>query len=260
MIIKILRVLIISMVVAIAACSNHVAPVINAWTDNSISSSDYKVQPEDTIYSIAWGFGMDYKDIVRYNHLTEPYKLHAGQILKMAPTAEVQTAVVTVEEVRKPTAVIAQKPRPIKQAMVKNAVVAAAPTPTPAVVISKPTHKTWVWPASGKILRGFSMASGGNRGIDIGGKLNDPVIATAAGKVVYAGNSMPGYGNLIIIKHNDNDLSAYAFNKTMSVNEGQKVAAGQQIAKMGKNDKGQTLLHFEIRQNGKPVNPLNYLK
>lgn len=136
------------------------------------------------------------------------------------------------------------------------------PSALPAeTVYTPPTTPTgkWQWPTKGKVVRKFAPASG-SKGIDISGTFAQPIIATAAGKVVYTGASLPGYGNLVIVKHNDNILSAYAFNKSIAVKEGQAVQAGQTIAQMGKNDAGKALLHFEIRKDGKPVNPMQYLQ
>lgn len=117
----------------------------------------------------------------------------------------------------------------------------------------------WVWPTQGKVVGTFSLADEGNKGIDISNKRGTPVLAAAAGKVVYKGNALRGYGDLIIIKHNETFLSAYAFNQNIKVKEQQWVKAGEQIAQMGSNDAGQVLLHFEIRHKGKSVNPLRYL-
>ena len=243
------------------------------------------MQPDDSLYSIAWAFGLDYHDLARYNHLSEPYALHAGQVLYMYPLVAAATAPaqLKVTEPTPPAAVsivpatrmtTANSSTPSRQTdssqLRPKTVSQPAKTAPPAVVETKPVFaavtvphpagEKWQWPTKGRVVRGYSEAAGGNHGLDIAGKLNQPVVAAAAGKVVYAGSGMPGYGNLIIIKHNENDLSAYAFNKTLAVKEGDNVKAGQLIANMGKNDSGKTLLHFEIRRDGKPVDPKSYLK
>ena len=118
---------------------------------------------------------------------------------------------------------------------------------------------TWRWPTSGKILSTYSKSAAGRKGIDIAGKSGQSIIAAASGKVVYSGNGLPRYGNLLIIKHNDVYLSAYAHNKTLLVKEGQLVKAGQKIALLGRSGTQQNQLHFEIRRNGKPVDPMRFL-
>lgn len=243
--------------VFLGACTTNEAPVVNAWTTTPSLASDYKVQKGDTVYSIAWAFGMDYRDIVRYNHLQEPYELKIDQELRMSAPSSV--------DVKKASSAV---PPPIITPVSKNPVetkpvvvtklVVVTPAKEPKLPVTVAVTKKWLWPTKGKVIKTYSLAAGGNHGIDIAGKYSQPVLATAKGKVVYVGNSMPGYGNLIIIKHSDNELSAYAFNKTIGVKEGQIVAAGQVIARMGKNGKGKAVLHFEVRQNGKPVNPLLY--
>lgn len=136
-----------------------------------------------------------------------------------------------------------------------------APVSAPAAVASSNTAAvgSWRWPTDGKVIDSFSASEGGNKGIDIAGSRGQPITATASGRVVYAGNALRGYGNLIIIKHNDDYLSAYAHNDTMLVREQQDVTAGQKIATMGSTGTSSVRLHFEIRYKGKSVNPLRFL-
>lgn len=258
------------------------APIVNGWKQNEAESGNYRVQPDDSIYSIAWSFGMDYRDLARYNNLSEPYQLHAGQLLRMSPAsaAASQTA---------PAAVVVQ-PQPAIGVTFGSGSSSGTQTnasvqnqnknqQTPGIPLASETRKhqsaqstqtvhttsvatatvatPWVWPTKGSVVKGYSVA--GNRGIDIRGQMGQPVVAASSGKVVYAGSGLKGYGKLIIVKHNDDDLSAYAFNRGLSVKEGDSVKVGQKIASMGKNDDGQPMLHFEIRRNGKPVNPMPYL-
>ena len=138
-------------------------------------------------------------------------------------------------------------------------IVAPVTTPTVSSTTSSTPITTWRWPTNGKIIDSFSASEGGNKGIDIAGSRGQAVVSTAAGRVVYAGNALRGYGNLIIIKHNDDYLSAYAHNDTMLVREQQEVTAGQKIATMGNTGTSSVRLHFEIRYKGKSVNPLRYL-
>jgi lipoprotein NlpD len=145
-----------------------------------------------------------------------------------------------------------------------GAVTTTTPVAVASTPVSTPTNNggpvsTWKWPTDGKIIDNFSASEGGNKGIDIAGSRGQSVVATASGRVVYAGNALRGYGNLIIIKHNDDYLSAYAHNDTMLVREQQEVQAGQKIATMGSTGTSSVRLHFEIRYKGKSVNPLRYL-
>jgi murein DD-endopeptidase MepM/ murein hydrolase activator NlpD len=228
--------------ITLAACSNriiHEAPIIDGWKQGDAKASEYRVQTNDSIYSIAWAFDTDYRALANANHLQEPYHLSKGQVLHLTAGEESTNnpPAQTATTIAQPT-------------LVSNAIAPAASlSPTP-------THLKW--PTTGKITKGFSQAAGGNKGIDISGTLGQPIMAIDTGKVVYAGASLPGYGNLIIIKHNENQLSAYAFNQVIIVKEGQVVKAGQSIAKMGINDSGKPTLHFEIREAGKPVNPMLY--
>lgn len=246
----------ITLIVAltIAACTSTPAPVVEGWKQPP-QASDYRVQNGDSLYSIAWAFALDYRDLARWNNLQPPYPLHTGQVLHMSPPngTPARTYVVAIP----PPARSAPSAAPARSSQL-------AATPSNAPVVTKPTtpikHGDWLWPAKGRVVRGFSLTSGGNKGIDIAGKVGEPVMAASDGKVVYAGASLPGYGNLIIIKHSESELSAYAYNKVIAVKEGQVVKAGQTIAQMGKNDQGRAVLHFEVRQNGKPVNPRLFLR
>lgn len=200
-------------------------------TDHSISSSPisteyYRVQSGDTVYSIAWAYGLDYRQLITINRLQLPYKVYIGQPLRVKPVR----------------AGVAQPPS-----------IAVAPY-RPYKVFAK-----WRWPVQGLIIKGFSEKSFGNKGIDLGGRLGQPIRAASSGIVVYCGAGIRGYGNLILIKHNQQFLSAYAFNQSNLVKDGMSVRSGQKIATMGRDNSGRVLLHFEIRYNGKPVNPLHYL-
>lgn len=139
----------------------------------------------------------------------------------------------------------------------------SSPTPVPVQPVSKASYdqkiSQWVWPTKGSVVRSFSLSEQGNKGIDIVGSSGQDVVSTANGTVVYAGNALAGYGNLVIIKHNEEYLSAYAHNQKLYVKEGEAVIAGQKVAAMGNTGADRTKLHFEIRYKGKPVNPTNYL-
>ena len=243
------------LLLTVTACtsSNTYAPVVNGWRQSAHKSNYYIVQPGDTIYSIAWAFNMDYRDLAALNHLTN-YHIVAGQQLRMAPLSPVATKI--TQQPRKQ--LVQQKTKyrnKIKQKVVVRPAVAQYSTST-----SNISPKYWQWPAKGRIVQAYSAQLGGNRGIDIAGKGGEPILAAASGIVVYSGSGLRGYGKLLIIKHSDSYLSAYAFNKTLLTKEGMRVHTGQKIAEMGQNNAGKTMLHFEIRRNGQPVDPLHYLK
>lgn len=244
----------------------------------------YTVQKGDTLYGIALEYGFDYKEIAAWNDINSPYVIRIGQQLKLA--AAEQGVIVTAlkseapVETRTQDSLLKTQPKALKQpypgdVQVKpeKAEPSKEPSP-PAKAVEEKTaqpaevEKTpvaeddervnWSWPASGKIITGFDETSSA-KGVDIGGKSGQPVLAAAPGKVVYSGNGLRGYGKLVIVKHNKTYLSAYAHNRQILVKEGQNVAAGQKIAEMGDTDADQVKLHFEIRRLGKPVNPAKYL-
>jgi murein DD-endopeptidase MepM/ murein hydrolase activator NlpD len=201
-------------------------PVTEGWSQPAAGKNAYIVQKNDTLYSIAWAFDVDYRALAKRNNLKPPYFLRLGQRLYIVSSK--------ITKLAKSSSVVRS-----------NAKV--------------PPIKGWSWPAKGTIVARYSNNLGGNRGIDIKGNYGDPVLASNPGKVVYGGSGIRSYGKLIIIKHNDDYLSAYAHNKSILVREGQAVKAGQKIATMGRDDAGSVRLHFEIRKVGKPVNPLLYL-
>ncbi|CAL7961063.1 lipoprotein NlpD [Gammaproteobacteria bacterium] len=203
-------------------------PVREGWQESAAGKNAYVVQKKDTLYSIAWAFGLDYRDLAKRNNISSPYFLRSGQRLYIVSSKTTKNNFsLRPLFVRDKTNI-----RPLKG---------------------------WSWPARGTIVTRFDSNLVGNRGIDIKGKHDDPIFASNSGKVVYSGTGIRSYGKLIIIKHNDDYLSAYAYNKTMLVHEGQTVIAGQKIATMGNDDAGNVRLHFEIRQIGKPIDPLLYL-
>jgi lipoprotein NlpD len=254
----------------------------------------YVVKRGDTLYRIALEFGQSYHDLVAWNDLANPNDIRVDQVLRVLPPepgtapSGPQTGTVSSTsgvEVRPLTAPPTQTnnqpsnktgPRGDKRPY-SDATLAemqkpepTAPTPgkteTPRVAETKPGDKpaapgvddegiAWIWPAEGKVIATFD---GSKKGISIAGKLGQPIIAAGAGTVLYA-SSVRGYGNLVIVKHTNNFLSAYAHTKTILVKEGQTVAKGQKIAEMGDTDTDTVKLHFEIRQQGKPVDPTKFL-
>lgn len=227
----------------IFGCSKHAhlpylpAPVADGWRQKAAAENAYIVQKSDTIYSIAWAFGFDYRDLVNINKLSPPYKLHYGQHLYISKPTKYHGKN-KKNGVWQPSGVInSSAPETITKEMLAKA-------------------GKWIWPVGGKISNRFDNKFGGNKGLNIAGYEGEAVLAASSGKVVYVGNGIRSYGNLIIIKHNDDYLSAYAYNKSACVKEGQAVQSGQTIAAMGRKDVGVAMLHFEIRWRGKPIDPL----
>lgn len=253
----------------------------------------YAVKKGDTLFRIALDQGQSYRDIVTWNNLVNPNDIKVDQVLRVAPpdtatggaqTGSIASSAVDVRPLAGSAATgsAANKnaPRGDKRPYSESALaelqkpeattaIAAAKVPaaaTAAVPAKTPSTKTpdaeddsigWIWPAEGKVIAHFE--EGKNKGIDIAGKLGQRVIAAGSGKVMYAGSGIRGYGNLVIVKHTNNLLSAYAHNKSIAVKEGQTVSKGQVIAEMGNTDADGVKLHFEIRQQGKPVDPSKFL-
>lgn len=206
----------------------------------------------DTLYSIAWRHGIDYKQLASWNRIRPPYTIYAGQRLRIKKPPV--TSATYAQKAKSTTTTSASK----KQ----NTSSKASNTSSTSVTkkkITKPFKHDWAWPTQGKVIKKYSTKLGGSKGIDIAGKLGQPVFAASAGKVVYSGNGLSGYGNLIIVKHNAQYLSAYAHNKKLFVKEGGAVKRGEKIAELGKSGTSSPKLHFEIRFNGKPVDPIKHL-
>jgi lipoprotein NlpD len=212
-------------------------------TENAGKPGFYTVQRGDTLTRIALDHGHSWRDLASWNSLPNAHLIEVGQVLRVAsPTATVEASGVVVQPMGG-SAEVATAAKP-----------AAAPTPAPS---ANDEGLGFSWPASGSVIGGFDEAK--NKGLDIGGQAGDPVLAAADGQVVYAGAGLRGYGNLIILKHNNTFLTAYAHNQALLIKEDQKVRKGQKIAEMGKTDADRVKLHFEIRRQGKPVDPAKYL-
>lgn len=229
--------------------------------ENAGKPGYYTVKAGDTLIRIGLENGQGWKDIARWNNLDNANLIEVGQVLRVAPpsaTAATETGVVTrpVTSSAVVPASAASTPKPAASAAV--AVPAPIPAPTSAAAAaSSEDDVPFIWPASGTLLAGFDEAR--NKGYDISGKAGDPVLAAADGRVVYAGAGLRGYGNLVILKHNNTFLTAYAHNQALLVKEDQTVRRGQKIAEMGSTDADRVKLHFEIRRQGKPVDPVRYL-
>ncbi len=232
----------------------------------------YAVKPGETLYSIAWRYGYDHREVAAWNSIPPPYTIYVGQELliippyqatpRKMPTQSQTPSIVARSPARAPAvsqaAVIERAPPPVSTKPPRK-----SHTPLPRKV-EKPrqhlqkTNINWHWPTKGTVRSTFGPNSG-RKGLDIAGKLGQPVLAAAAGTVVYSGNGLIGYGNLVIIKHDAHYLSAYGHNRRLLVKEGSEVKQGAKIAEMGDSGKEGVVLHFEIRRDGKPVDPLRYL-
>lgn len=209
----------------------------------------YTVARGDTLYSIAWRYGLDYKDVARWNGIVNPYVIYPGQAIRLhVPPGASSTPAPAVSRTGKEAAGPTPLPQPPPAAPARS-------TTVPGAAGNAPVQ--WQWPTSGSVVQSRALTS--QKGVDITGSRGQAISAAAAGSVVYSGSGLLGYGRLIIIKHNETFLSAYAHNETILVSEGDRVSTGQQIGTMGLGNGGQPVLHFEIRKDGKPINPLDHL-
>ena len=223
----------------LSACQKpYKAPVADRTNK---SATVHRVIRGETLYSIAWTYGLDYHKLAKWNGIGRNYAIYPGQKIRLRPSTR------SYKKIPEKTTT-AKKTSRTKVYKKKSSEPKVA---TPVGI--------WQWPTRGKVTRGFSRNESGKKGISISGKTGQKIVASASGKVVYSGNGLLRYGKLIIIKHNDTYLSAYAHNRRLLVREGQSVKQGQHIAEMGRSGTDRTMLHFEIRKNGKPINPLYFL-
>lgn len=282
----------------ITACASTTPVPVVARTPKaavpSAGPASYIVKPGDTLYSIARQHGIDHRDLIAWNRIENPDHIKAGVELRVRPPQGAEEGGAVAQPIISQPAAIEQRPlaapassasaespfvksepkagklpyseaaladarqQPSTAAAPLAAAPAAAPTTSAAPSdAASPAGGAWSWPANGKLIGKFSDS--GSKGIAIAGSAGDAVLAAGSGKVVYAGTGLRGYGKLIIVKHSETYLSAYAHNQTLLVKEGQTVSKGQKIAEMGNTDADRVKLHFEIRQNGKPVDPLQHL-
>lgn len=291
-------VMLCSVVVVLAACGTrtvHRAPVAESAPVTSVEAGAvvapaaqqppgfenagkagyYTVKPGDTMIRIGMETGQSWRDIARWNGLTNPNVIEVGQVLRVTPPVASTVPAATVLAGAKPAAgasapvaagstgtaapVPATPSGVTTTAVAPAAVTATAVPPAQGGAAAAPAEDevSLIWPAAGAVISGFDEVK--NKGVDIGGAAGDPVVAAADGRVVYVGSSLRGYGNLIILKHNNTYLTAYAHNQALLVKEDQTVRKGQKIAEMGNSDADRIKLHFEVRRQGKPVDPAKYL-
>lgn len=232
-------------------------------SENAGKPGYYSVRSGDTLTKIALDHGQSWRDIAKWNGIDNPNLIEVDQVLRVAPPVQETVA----NRPSKPVVAQSQAPAgvtppPANTAAAPSTVNANSPSPTSSSPSSSPTNLNdeglaFAWPHPGPVLAGFDEAK--NKGLDFAGKAGDPVLAAADGKVVYAGSGLRGYGNLVIIKHNNTFLTAYAHNQALLVKEDQAVTKGQRIAEMGSSDSDRVKLHFEIRRQGKPVDPAKLL-
>ncbi len=216
-------------ILSLTACVNLGKPrQFDSWT--------YLVKPTDTLYSVAWRYDIDFKSLAAWNQIKAPYLIFPGQYIRLKkPNGFIKNKTNS----RGSSVVLPKQKKPLKK------------------INNQPLK--WMLPVKGRLLNKFSFNDINKRGINIASDTKKPVVAVLSGKVVYSGNGLEGYKNLIIIKHNETYLSAYAQNKNLLVKEGDVVKKGKKIADMGIDNEHGFLLHFQIRKNGKPVNPMRYL-
>ena len=242
-----------------AACSTQ---SLLSWEASDRARPHYQVQHGDTLYSIAWGYGVDFRRLAVVNDLHPPYPISPGQILRLPRGVNAADA---------PVRTVASAPRPAP-AKLSSGTVASRPAVKPS---AKPTKKPvnydvagvavpnlgrWAWPHKGRVLKNWGARKHQKSGLDIAASPGAAVTASAAGVVVYSGGGLARYGQLIIVKHSEELLSAYAYNQSLLVNKGQRVRAGEKLALSGRSPDGVVAVHFEIRRRGKPVDALQYLK
>ncbi len=217
----------------------------------------YAVQRGDTLYSITWRYGLDYRSVAAANGVAAPYTIYPGQQLYLTTKAP-GVASRPVPAATPPATATSRVAATGSSTPTAKPIIGTTPKPI-AKTASKPAARitAWRWPTSGKVTRGYSSTV--HKGIDISGKQGDPIYAVAPGKVVYAGTGIVGYGELLIVKHNDIYLSAYGHNYRLLVDEGEQVKSGQKIAEKGSSGTDTVKLHFEIRKEGKPVDPQKLL-
>lgn len=237
---------ILTTLLALSGCSGtkYTAPVSDLTQPPAYKISSHTVARGETLYSIAWRYNIDVEDLAAANSIRTPYTIYPGQKLSLN------------------TRQASRKTTPI--AKDKNTVTPRSKN-QPTSPIKKPTQSVsngptpWVWPANGKVIAAFGGRQALSKGIDIAAKKGESVLAAGSGTVVYAGDGLRGYGQLLIIKHDSSYLSAYAHNSKLLVKEGESVKAGQKIAEIGSSGTDRDKLHFEIRRDGQPVDPIIYL-
>lgn len=256
----------IALMLLLQGCSSGYAPV----SERSLGArsepkgpvpASYRVQRGDTLYSISFRYGLNYREVARWNSIDSRYFIYPGQTLRLTSGTASRTTMgtsssTTTSVASAPSTATTKPSAPNSSAQPR----ASASTPrTSSTTTASSGSVSWHWPHQGKIISRFGAGEPANKGVDIAGTAGESVKAAASGDVVYAGNGLLGYGNLVILNHNQRYLSAYAHNSRIFVREGDKVKVGEKIAEIGNTGAARTMLHFEIRRDGNPVDPLRYL-
>lgn len=241
------------------ASSNNRAPVLSVGQPASHKLNSHTVAAGETLYSIAWRYNLDYQNLAEINGISKPYRIMPGQKLRLSGVA----ARLSYAEKKARQKAPKSTPRPVKTpppVKPKERVIKQTSAPVAVKTQSvKSSPLVWSWPVKGSVISAFQSGKGLNKGIDIGAKLGESVLAAADGEVVYAGSGLRGYGKLIIIKHQNSYLSAYAHNSQLLAKEGDVVKRGQKIAEVGSSGTQSVKLHFEVRHDGVPKDPLQFL-
>lgn len=263
-----LAALLVCLIGALSGCASQTPAPVSGWDEKAPPPEGYyRVKAGDTLSELAERLKLDFASLVRWNSLKPPYKIVSGRLLRIAPPATGgEGATVSTEPV--PAAAGAegepaggQRQGSAKAPKAAPSAATAMPTKVPSDTRVPATGSglTWQWPLKGAVKQTFAPGDRTRSGIRIAGRPGDQVVAAEAGSVVYSGSGLKGYGNLIIVKHNKNYLTAYGFNRRLLVREGDQVKRGQAVAEIGQGAGGDWLLHFEIRRNGTAVDPLGYL-
>ena len=263
---KIMKIMLLSAVVgftvAMAGCASK--PQINNSSRYSMAPNYYTVRSGDTLSGIAMRYGLDYLSVAEMNDIAPPYRIYVNQSLRLKKSSSPKTVSTQVmaqqEPIKRQTiALPTTTTTPPKTTVTTPPPRTVAPTTNTTVGVSVPSSSLrWVKPNSGPVIQGFNLANN-VKGIRYGGNQGDPIYAAADGQVVYAADGLKEYGNLVLIKHIDGYISAYAHNSKMFVKSGDNITAGQKIAEMGSTGASQVMLEFQIRLDGKPINPINLL-
>lgn len=234
--------------------------VVHSSFKTPITAKTYRIKKGDTLFSIAWVHGVDQNALAEWNHISPPYLIYPGQILRL--TAPKKNAVRQSQQAAKAGASSSASRRNQPTTAPVKTIKRSVPDAPKSKNIQTATERVklyWSWPTKGKVRNRFLPSDPSRKGVDIAGRSGQAIYAAESGKVVYAGSGLVGYGRLVIIKHNKNYLSAYGYNRKILVKEGDQVSKGFQIAEMGNSGQNGAVLHFEIRRNGAPVNPLKLL-
>lgn len=250
-------------VLLLAACSPSRAPVVDysrasqeGDAEARVTEGVHEVREGETLYSIAWRYGWDFRELARANDIDPPYTIYPGQKIRLDASGGSTQSAASSSSSASARETSSPKPEPEPSSEADQSASDSGDTDSGTERKELPSGTPdWQWPAEGELVGRFDDDGMSGRGITIAGKEDAPVRAAGAGRVVYRGNGLTGYGNLLIIKHNNQWLSAYAHNRRMLVQEGTPVDAGQRIATMGASGTYRTQLHFEIRRDGEPVDP-----